>query len=50
MPNYICVTCGVQFAPTGHSGRMNVANEISILTDPADDVSVHDLDVVDIEE
>ena len=38
------------FTTAGVSGDLDVANEFVMLLDPADEITVHDLDVVGIEE
>ena len=40
----------VEFAPAGVSGGVDVADVVVMLADPADDVAVHDLHVIDVEQ
>src|SRR5207245_5735742 len=40
----------VELAATGVAGRVDVADIVPVLADAADDVAVHGLDVVDVEE
>lgn len=41
---------GVEFGAAGDAGGVDMADEVPKLAHPADDIAVHDLDVVDVEE
>ncbi|MFM1944474.1 MAG: hypothetical protein RI897_3456 [Verrucomicrobiota bacterium] len=40
----------IEFGAAGVAGSMHVSDDIVILADSADHITVHDLDVVDVEE